>query len=162
MKTDARKNIPTRRILVIAGLLILYVALTCLVFVLGKGHTVIVDNRNSGALIASKDGFTVSVNGSEPVEMYPGDRIQEKTKGQGITITVETFSGQKTEKRFTIPLLMDTILVSIPKMTAGTEPYFEVFTPTFTPPPANEASGDNSFTSPDAIIPDAPIAVPAP
>jgi hypothetical protein len=56
------------------------------------------------------------------------------------------------------------VLLSLPKVVAGQEPYWEHFVPLDAAPVPGESVGNtNEFTSPDAALtPDAPFAPPTP
>lgn len=147
-----------RRLLIRLALVVLYTSLVLWVFVLGKGHSLIIDNKDlaDGSLTAAPEGNLVSVDGKEASELYPGDRIMEAVKGQTHTIAIEDISGgNRIERKITLPLTKDTLLVSIPKLIAGINPAIEVFVPLNTAP-ANEAEEEskNEFTSPDAAPPE--------
>jgi hypothetical protein len=107
----------------------------------------------------------VSVDGREAVELYAGDRDMAQLKGQRHRVSVEDFSGgNKIEKSFKLPLHTDMLLISIPKLVAGIEPFIEPFVLRDQPRPAGEEVGNtNAFTSPggDAVEP-APDQSPAP
>ncbi len=168
MKTAIDPKIRARRLIVRSALVLVFVGLTALSFTLGKGHSLIIDNRDlaDGSLAAAADGNLVSIDGKEALEIYPGDRLMEKVLGQRHVIAVEDLmGGNRIERRVTLPLNADMLLLSVPKLIAGVEPYFEPFTPlNVAPPPEEGGSGNNSFTSPDAVVPgaEAPEAPPAP
>jgi hypothetical protein len=86
------------------------------------------------------------------MELYSGDRDMAKLKGQRHRVSVETITGdKKIEKSFVLPMDADMLLLSIPKLLAGQEPYIELFVPRDQPRPADEEVGNNNaFTSPDA------------
>ena len=158
MKQTLDTRILIRRLLIRLALVVLYAGLVLWVFVLGKGHSLIIDNKDlaDGSLTAVQEGNLVSVDGKEASELYPGDRIMEAVKGQTHTIAIEDISGgNRIERKITLPLTKDTLLVSIPKLIAGINPAIEVFVPLNTAP-ANEAEAEskNEFTSPDAAPPE--------
>jgi hypothetical protein len=143
-----------RRTAVRVGLVIVYVGLVALTFVSGKGHTILVDNKAAADGSApAVDGVMVSVDGQEPLEMYAGDRDMAKVKGQSHRVSVEAVAGgKKIERAIRLPMDDDMVLLSVPKLVAGVEPFIERFTPLdAAPPPAGEAVGNvNAFTAPDA------------
>ncbi len=149
-----------RRLAVRSGLVLAYVLAVGAVFVLGKGHTLLIDNKDladgSGSAI---DGVLVSVDGREPLELYKGDRDMVKLKGQKHRVSIEPIAGgDKVEAAISLPLNSDMLLLSVPRL-AGKQPSFiEAFVPRDQPRPADEALGDtNAFTSPDAVpVPTAP------
>ena len=135
-------------------LVVAYLGLLFFSFLSGKGHTLIIDNRNSadGSVLAI-DGVLVSIDGSEVLELYGGDRDMLKVKGQTLLVKMEIpGTGQKIEKRISVPLMEEMLLLSVPKLLSGAEPSVEVFIPLDTAPAADEGIGNvNSYTSPDAL-----------
>jgi hypothetical protein len=165
--TRADRGNRLRRILVRSGLVLLYVLLVGLTFVFGKGHTLLIDNKDAaGGAIPAIDGVLVSVDGREALELYKGDRDMALLKGQRHRVSVEFLSGgEKIEKSFRLPMDVDMLLLSVPKLVAGQDAYIETFVLRDQPRPADEQVGNtNAFTSPDApVAPDAaPPAPPAP
>lgn len=165
--TKADRGNKVRRLLVRAGLVLVYVFLVGLTFIFGKGHTLLIDNKDAaGGAIAAIDGVLVSVDGKEALELYKGDRDMALLKGQRHRVSVESLTGEKLlEKSFRLPMDADMLLLSVPKLVAGQEPYIEVFVARDQPRAADEQVGNtNAFTSPDApAAPDAaPPAPPAP
>ena len=158
MKQSVDKKTLIRRLLIRLALVVVYAGLVMLTFVLGKGHTLLIDNKDlaDGTLTAAMDGNMVSIDGREASEVYPGDRIMETVKGQTHTVTIEDMSRrQPIERTITLPLGEDMLLVSIPKLIAGVEPAVEVFVPVNVAPPGeSESESKNEFTSPDAVPPE--------
>jgi len=158
-------SLKTRRLVVRGGLLVVYALLIAVSFVLGRGHTVLLDNKDSeDGSVKAIESFTVSVNGQEPMEFMSGDRDMTKVRSQWHTLVVDV-NGQKTEKKFKVPIGEDMVLLSIPKLLAGVEPAVVPFVPQVEPAPAGEPAGnDNQFTSPGGTpeVPEAPVAPPAP
>jgi hypothetical protein len=151
-KAIDRKTI-LRRLLVRLGLVAVYVLLVALAFVLGKGHTLLIDNKDlADGSERAIDGILVSVDGRDALELYAGDRDMVQLKGQRHRITVEGISGgEKVEASFRLPIDADMLLLSVPKLVGRQEPYIEVFVPRDQPRPADEEVGaNNAFTSPDA------------
>lgn len=157
-------KIKSRRLLVRGVLAVVYAALMALAFVLGKGHTLLLDNKDSeDGSVKAIESFTVSVNGGEPIEFMSGDRDLAKVRAQWHTIKIN-INGQIVEKKITIPLGLDMALLSIPKLVAGVEPAVVPFVAANEPPPAEEpASTETTFTAPEApgAVPAAPVAPPA-
>jgi hypothetical protein len=118
-----------RRLIIRGGVLIVYLALTVLVFVSGRGHTVLLDNKT--AADASYQAFNlvkVYVGNEDGLELMPRDRDKVRVRGQRQVIRIETGEAATvTEKTIRIPINVDTVLVSIPRMAAGLEPFWEPF-----------------------------------
>jgi hypothetical protein len=121
--------VPTRRLIVRGGVLVVYLALTAFVFVSGRGHTVLLDNKT--AADESYQAFSlvkVYVGNEDGLELMPRDRDKATVRGQRQVIRIETREeAMITEKAIRIPIGVDTVLVSIPKMAAGIEPFWEPF-----------------------------------
>ena len=154
-------GLKTRRLIVRGILLLVYGALIGLSLVLGKGHTVLLDNKDSeDGAVKAIESLTVSVDGQDPMEFMSGDRDMTKVRSQWHTLVVDV-NGQKTEKKFKVPLGEGMVLLSIPKLLAGVEPAVIPFVPQDEPVPPGEPTGnDNQFTSPGGT-PEPPTAAPA-
>jgi hypothetical protein len=151
-KNKTASAFKTRRLLVRLGLLLVYLAAIALSVNFGKVHTILVDNRDSGELTAL-DGVTLSVDGQESLELYAGDRDRAVVKGQRHSISIDFITaGNRIERQFTLPFGEEMVLLSLPKVVAGKEPYWEHFVPLDVAPPPGESVGNsNEFTSPDAV-----------
>jgi hypothetical protein len=156
-------KIKRRRSLVRGGLIIAYVLLMALVFVLGKSHTIIIDNKDSvDKSAAAIDGILVSVDGQEPLELYAGDRDIVKVKGQRHKLSIEPVAGgEKTETSLSVPMDEDMLILSVPKFANRQPGFLEPFVQRDEPRPADEQVGNtNAFTSPDAVLPASPDTAP--
>jgi hypothetical protein len=161
-------KVKTRRLLVRLGLLLVYVGVIALVFTFGKGHTLILDNKDSDdGSVKAIESLSVSVDGQDPLDLAAGERDQAKVQGQGHRVEVTVKDGQKVERRFTVPLAEDILLLSLPRLLAG-QPAVTVFVPLDVAAPAEdqEEGNSNAFTSPSApaepAVPGAPAKPPAP
>ena len=119
--------------LVKIGLVIFYLLLMALMFLLGRSHTVLIDNKSdpNGAYKAI-DGCTISFNGEKPIEMFKGDRDKIMLRGQTHRVKVSFFNGQEEiTGTITIPLCEDAVMVSIPAFVKGENAvsHFELYTP---------------------------------
>jgi len=131
-----KQGLDKKKLIIRLSLVVVYAGLVMWVFVLGKGHSLIIDNKDlaDGSLTAVAEGNLVSVDGKEASELYPGDRIMETVKGQTHTIAIEDISGgNRIERKIALPLSQDTLLVSIPKLIAGVNPAIEVLYPLIRP-----------------------------
>ena len=118
--------------LVNIGLVIFYLLLMALMFLLGRSHTVLIDNKSdpNGAYKAI-DGCTISFNGEKPSEMFKGDRDKIMLRGQTHRVKVSFFNGQEEiTGTITIPLFEDAVMVSIPAFVKGENAvsHFELYT----------------------------------
>ena len=118
-----------RRALIRSGLALVYVLLGIAMFVSGRSHTVLIDNRaaEDGSYNAIK-GMSVTVNHNPPSDFMKGDRDKFTIKGQTLRIKVESFDG-KIDSTYTLklPLTEDSVIVSVPKLAAGLEGAMEPF-----------------------------------
>jgi hypothetical protein len=122
-------NTVRRRLIIRLALLIVWAGLGFILFVLNRGHTLLVDNRNvETPALRAPDLIKVAVDGGNPVEFFRGDRDLFETGTGQRRIRVEFSDGTPPfEGRFQLPLGPDMFLLSIPKMINGVEPYIEVF-----------------------------------
>jgi hypothetical protein len=118
-----------RRRLIRLALVVVWIGLGVLLFVLNRGHTLLVDNRNvESPALRAPDMITVTVDRGKPLELFRGDRDLFEVGGGEHLLQVEFSDGTPTfEARFRLPLKPDMFLVSIPKMINGIEPAIEVF-----------------------------------
>ncbi len=143
-------HVAARRLAVRAALVVLYVGLAALAFVLGKGHTILVDNKDAGDGSAPAfDGVMVAVDRQEALEMYPGDRLAASVMGQSHTVTIEDINaGTKIERRIRLPIGEEMLLLSVPKLAAGLEPAIVPFVAQQAAAPEEGVGNTNAFTSP--------------
>jgi hypothetical protein len=128
---DAPLNgkIRRRRLIFRGGLLVLWVALAAALFVVYRGHTLLVDNRD-GENPASRapDLITLWIDRERGLEFFRGDRDRFSLRGSNHWIRIEFSDGTPPfEGSFTLPLKDDMYLLSIPKMIQGEDPFIEVF-----------------------------------
>jgi hypothetical protein len=125
VKIDTKK----RRLIIRIALVVVWIGLGVLLFVMNRGHTLLVDNRNVEDLnLRAPDLIMISVNNGRPLEFLRGDRDIYQVGGGTHRIYIEFSDGTPPfEKRFSLPLGPDMFLLSIPKMINGIEPYYEVF-----------------------------------
>lgn len=128
-RNGANPTIRTRRLLVKAGLLALYVALTLFVFINGRSHTFLIDNKSldDGAIPAMRR-VKVYIDNQKPIELYARDRELLMVRGQGHRIRIETQDpAARLEAKFSVPFGNDMILISIPRMASGADDFWEQF-----------------------------------
>jgi len=133
--------IRTRRLLVKAGLLVMYVALTLFVFINGRSHTFLIDNKSldDGAIPAMRR-VKVIIDNQKPIELYARDRELLMVRGQGHRIRIETQDpATRLEAKFSVPFGNDMILISVPKMAAGADDFWEHFVIQYERPTNNDA-----------------------
>ncbi|MFP3042738.1 hypothetical protein LQZ19_13055 [Treponema primitia] len=141
-----------RRLILRGALVLVWIGLGALIFVFNRGHTLLVDNRNIEAdNIRAPDLITVSVDGGRALEYFSGDRDIFKVGGGRHRIRIEFSDGKPPfEKTFALPLMPDMLLLSIPRMINGMEPYFEEFhtTPEPRKPEAEALPGEEEIILP--------------
>ncbi len=123
-------NTKTRRLLIRGALLVVYVLIMVLMIYSGRRHTILIDNKDAAdGSYSAINGMEVSIDKQESSEYYPGDRDKAMVQGQKHTIKVNIFDDNKTiEKSFTVPLWSDVMIILVPKMAAGIEPWIAPFT----------------------------------
>jgi hypothetical protein len=142
-------QVKRRRLVVRAGLCVVYVALIALAFWCGKGHTIIVDNKDAeDGSVKAIDSLTVSVDGQEGLDLSAGDRDMAKVRGQGHRVEVTLKDGQKVTQRIQVPVGEDVVLLNIPRLLAGQRPAVVPFVSQQAAPPAADQGNNNSFVSP--------------
>lgn len=102
------------------GLIIAYLCIMALMFLLGRSHTVLIDNNSIPGGVSAIDGCTISFGGDKPIEMFKGDRDKIMLRGQTHRVTVSFFDGREdVTGTISIPLFEDAVLVSIPAFISG-------------------------------------------
>ncbi len=133
--------IKTRRLMVKAGLLVLYIALTLFVFINGRSHTFLIDNKSldDGAIPAMRR-VKVFIDNQKPIELYARDRELLMVRGQGHRIRIETQDpASRLEAKFSVPFGDDMVLISVPKMASGADDFWEQFIIHYERPTNNDA-----------------------
>jgi len=155
-----------KKLVVRTILIVLYIGLALLMAATGKRHTILIDNKDAedGSYTAI-NGMSVRIDKLESSEFYPGDRDKVTVNGLRHKITIETFEDKKTvEKEFSLPFSApDMVLLSVPKLLAGKEPFIEPFSTQ----QEQNSSTDTTVGEPqsfggDTLTTDAPAAGAAP
>jgi hypothetical protein len=140
-------------------------ALSVALFYFGKGHTVFVDNYTitlAGQELKAVETVSVCVDGGEGEEMGKAERVQRTVAGPSHRVSVEVISGAgqgtKLEKRFSVPLSWDAVVISVPAILAGQA--HETFTMKYTAPPREEAPVEKTVQQADSDIIQLPAASP--
>ena len=122
-------DVKQRRLIIRLALVVIWIALGILLFVLNRGHSILLDNRNlTSPELRAPDMIKVTVNRQKPLEFFRGDRDILKVSGGRHIIGIEFSDGREPfTKEFTLPLSEDMFLLSIAKMINGVEPFIEVF-----------------------------------
>jgi len=122
-------KIDSRRLIIRLILILLWIGLGVVLFLVYRGHTILVDNHNvAEPELMAPDLITVTMDNKKSLEFFRGDRDLYKMSGSRHLIRVEFSDGTPPfETTFKLPLRPDMFLLSIPKMLNGIEPFFEVF-----------------------------------
>ena len=121
------KKINTRSLLYKIGALLILVAICVVMFIIGRGHTVYLDNKTmeyEGQEYKAFHRCTVYVNGEKLSKLSAKDRGMATTMGQSFTMTLEITADKKSDpvtKEFTIklPYSLDGIVVNLPGLVEG-------------------------------------------
>ena len=109
------------------GAIALLVAIAACMMVIGRGHTVYIDNKSleyEGETYAPYYRATVYVNGERVSKLQPKERASATNIGQSFSMTLELIKekGGETETvdiAIKLPYSMDGIIVNIPGYMAG-------------------------------------------
>jgi hypothetical protein len=139
-----RKFIFSRRNLFQLGVVILLLLLAVLMFIVGKMHTVLLDNKTieaDGITYAAFSVVEVEVNKKGLLELAARDRDMAEVMGQRHKISViytdKNFEEHKIVKKFKVPLGDDMVLISIPALVGGADQ--EIWLQKFIAPTASVA-----------------------
>ena len=116
-----------RRFFFRLGAIVLLVAIAACMMVIGRGHTVYIDNKSleyEGETYAPYYRATVYVNGERVSKLQPKERASATNIGQSFSMTLELIKekGGETETvdiALKLPYNMDGIIVNIPGYMAG-------------------------------------------
>ena len=140
--------------------LVLLVALGVWLFYVGREHQVLLDNKTidlEGTTFKALQEVRVSVNGGEPVELYPRDRDMVKVVGPTFSLRVEIEDPgsdvELVEREVRVGFGKD-LMLSFPLMAASRD---------FILPPlaSQRAPAPEAVASEDALVPGAGEEVPA-
>lgn len=133
-----------------AAALAVVLAVAAVMMVIGRGHTIYVDNKTAeynGQSYKSYDKVEVSIRGQETEKLYPRERCMATWIGQDFTmnLVITGEDGQKTpySVNLSLPYNIDGIILNIPALMAGLpeEAWLSEFIPT---PTAAEESGEET------------------
>jgi len=122
-------SVKNRAVIARTAIIVIYIGLAVCMFITGRTHTVLIDNKNAadGSYKGYK-GMVVTVGKSAPSEFMRGDRDKFTVKGQKAKIHVEFYDGtEDLDMTVRIPFAQDCVLVSIPAYNAGAEDYLQPF-----------------------------------
>jgi hypothetical protein len=116
-----------RRLFFRLGAIALLVAIAACMMVIGRGHTVYIDNKSleyEGETYAPYYRATVFVNGERVSKLQPKERASATNIGQSFSMTLELIKDKDGETEtvdiaLKLPYNMDGIIVNIPGYMAG-------------------------------------------
>ena len=116
-----------RRFFFRLGAIVLLVAIAACMMVIGRGHTVYIDNKSleyEGETYAPYYRATVYVNGERVSKLQPKERASATNIGQSFSMTLELIKEKDGETEtvdiaIKLPYSMDGIIVNIPGYMAG-------------------------------------------
>ena len=116
-----------RRFFFRLGAIVLLAAIAACMMVIGRGHTVYIDNKSleyEGETYAPYYRATVYVNGERVSKLQPKERASATNIGQSFSMTLELIKDKDGETEtvdiaLKLPYSMDGIIVNIPGYMAG-------------------------------------------
>ncbi|MDR0551340.1 MAG: hypothetical protein LBG72_04910 [Spirochaetaceae bacterium] len=149
MKLDTK----TRRAVFRAAFAVCWLAALAVLFVTGRGHTLLIDNAPLDGAIAAFQNVKVSVNGALPVTFGAGDRDRFFVRGTKARIKIEAGKGESSpalpfEAVLRLPLRPDALLLSLPRLAAGTGDALEEFTTAPAAPSTDESAANEVIDTP--------------
>ncbi len=114
MRIRSKKAVMIIRII----LPILYILLIALMFILGRTHTVLFENKKADdGSFTHLGSIEISFDGKEPQELFKGERDKILLRGQKHKVVIRFADGRDDfVGEFRIPLFQDTVLLSLPAL----------------------------------------------
>ena len=109
-----------RRLIIRLLLVALWIGLGVFLFIVYRGHTILIDNRNvTEPELRAPNMITVTMDGKKSMDFFRGDRDIFKMSGSRHLIRVDFSDGTPPfETFFKLPLRPDVFLLSIPNQDA--------------------------------------------
>ena len=116
-----------RQLLFRVGAILTILAICAVMFVIGRGHTVYFDNKETsynGQTIEPFYKVTVTVGDQKPSKLSKGDRGMADIMGQKLTMTLEITDKEGDQPHahkvsMSVPYNMDGIMINIPALMQG-------------------------------------------
>ena len=116
-----------RKLLFRVGAILIILVIAACMFVIGRGHTVYFDNKETsynGQTIEPFYKVTVTVGDQKPAKLSKGDRGMADIMGQTLTMTLEITDEKDAAPHshkvsMGVPYNMDGIIINIPALMAG-------------------------------------------
>ncbi len=139
-----------RRLAIRAALVALVAGIGAFSMVVGRGHTVVLDDMRP------KDGsyepvrmLSAKLGRGKAVELSSGVRELVTVTGQSPKLVVDWMDGSEpVSVELSIPFKQDFVIVYLPKLKAGTEPWVEPFFPYANAKPAEEPAAPPAKEAP--------------
>ena len=116
-----------RRLLFRGAAIVIILAIAAVMFVIGRGHTLYFDNKETaynGQTVEPFYKVVVTVGDQKPAKLSKGDRGMGEVMGQKLSMTVEITdeegaSPHAHKVNMSVPYNMDGITINIPALMAG-------------------------------------------
>ena len=116
-----------RKLLFRVGAILIILVIAACMFVIGRGHTVYFDNKETsynGQTIEPFYKVTVTVGDQKPAKLSKGDRGMADIMGQKLTMTLEITDAEGDQPHahkvsMGVPYNMDGIMINIPALMQG-------------------------------------------
>ena len=116
-----------RKLLFRVGAILIILVIAACMFVIGRGHTVYFDNKETsynGQTIEPFYKVTVTVGDQKPAKLSKGDRGMADIMGQKLTMTLEITDAEGDQPHahkvsMSVPYNMDGIMINIPALMQG-------------------------------------------
>ena len=124
-KGESMKN--KRQLLFRIAAIVIILAVAAVMFVIGRGHTIYVDNKETSYNGQTVEAFykaTVTIGDEKPAKLSKGDRGMASIMGQTLSMTVEITDAEGEQPHahkvsMKVPYGMDGITINIPALMAG-------------------------------------------
>lgn len=156
----------TRRLLFRAGAILILLLIAGAMFIIGRGHTVYLDNKAieyNGQTYTGPYKVVVFVDGEQVAKLYDKERGKAICIGQKFTMTLEITETKGGDEKTTsitlrLPHNMDGIILNLPALLAGLpeEAYLSEFiiVPSETEPEPEPDVGDGELVPEDFVLPE--------
>jgi len=116
-----------RQLLFRGGAILIILVIAACMFVIGRGHTVYFDNKETsynGQTIEPFYKVTVTVGDQKPAKLSKGDRGMADIMGQKLTMTLEITDAEGDQPHahkvsMSVPYNMDGIMINVPALMQG-------------------------------------------
>ena len=128
-----------RQLLFRIAAIVIILAVAAVMFVIGRGHTIYVDNKETSYNGQTVEAFykaTVTIGDEKPAKLSKGDRGMASIMGQTLSMTVEITDAEGEQPHahkvsMKVPYGMDGITINIPALMAGLATDEEIVTDEF-------------------------------